>query len=710
MRGAVPLFALLLAIVFAVGCLSSFLALTPKRYAVSVGELAPETITATRLVADAARTNAKKQEARDRVIQTYSLDKALVKSLSDGARAFFSAVVNLRVTAAKTRADTVPYDTAMDGSEIPREDTRTWREVYTDNELLSLTRSLPVPISDVTQAFGLLEASDADISALQNQVLTELTKALEQGVTESKLEETKSALVSELQKSALPVALRFVGQTVLETYSKPTMVVDAEQTNRAREEAAAAVDTVYISRGTTIVQQGEAVTADQMTTLRALDLVKGAEVRGVFYVGLTVYLLVVYVLLFAMLRAFCPEIVSGAKQAVVLNLILLLTVLVQWLGYLIDPQVTASIFGVLLVSVLLGGEAAQAVNVALALSFALLSGGSGDTFLSSASLYALASMLLGGEVTILLSRRTEKRGSLIGAGAAGGVTGGLINAMCHLMAGDPWNTTLIGAGITAASGLLLSVFCVGMLSVWENMFDIVTDARLHELANANHPLLKKMMTSAPGTYHHSMMAASLAEGAAEAIGANALLARTGALYHDVGKLRRPLYFSENQNGRNIHDTLPPEESAGYIIAHVKDAEALLNKYHIPYEVRRIAAEHHGTTLVAYFYFKAKKLAEEDGQAVVERLFRYPGGLPSTKESAIVMLADSSEAAVRSLGEATREQIADMVHKVISGKIDDGQLLQCPLTLGEIGRIERSFCVTFGGLLHERIKYPDGEPT
>ena len=214
-----------------------------------------------------------------------------------------------------------------------------------------------------------------------------------------------------------------------------------------------------------------------------------------------------------------------------------------------------------------------------------------------------------------------------------------------------------------------------------------------------------MMVAAPGTYHHSMMVASLAEGAAEAIGANALLARTGAMYHDVGKLRRPQYFRENQNGHNIHDTLQPEESAGFIIAHQKDAMSYLSRYRMPSEVKKIVAEHHGTTLVTYFYFKAKQQQTQDGEPVIERLFRYQGNLPSTKESAIVMLADSCEAAVRSMSEPTREDVAEMVRKIVQGKMDDGQLKMCPLTLGEINQIEKSFLVTFTGLMHERIRYP-----
>ena len=290
----------------------------------------------------------------------------------------------------------------------------------------------------------------------------------------------------------------------------------------------------------------------------------------------------------------------------------------------------------------------------------------------------------------------------------GGIAGAAVVIAGAVILEYAWNSALIYAGLVMASSLILSVFCVGMLSVWENMFDIVTPARLHELANTNHPLLKKMMTAAPGTYHHSMMTASLAEGAAEAIGANALLARTGAMYHDVGKLRRPLYFMENQNGHNIHDTLTPEESAGFIIAHLKDAQAYLSRYRMPSEIKKIVNEHHGTTLVAYFYCKAKKLQEKDGEPVIERLFRYQGGLPSSKESAIVMLADSCEAAVRSLSDPSREEIAEMVRKIVQGKMDEGQLRQSPLTLEEVEKIEKSFLVTLIGLMHERIRYPGTE--
>jgi hypothetical protein len=557
-------------------------------------------------------------------------------------------------------------------------------------------------------AYAILKVDDSDIEDLQDFVLTTLEQELRAGVSEEERESRLSEIERDLKLSTFSVWLKSLGELVYETYFVQTNVVNTVETTRAQEKAAAGVETVYIARGATIVEKGQTVTSEQMDLLLSLDLVKGAEATSHLAPGVIAYLFFVYLLLMFYLMAFEKDTFCSGKKMTILALVLSIAVLLEWLCYLIDPRVTPAMFGVLLTSLLLSRHIAQAVNVALAMSLALLAGGSGSTLFGSDSILSMASMLAAGQATILLAQRSQKRGSLIAAGTMGGIAGAAVVAAGGAILEYAWNSILIYAGLVMASALILSVFCVGMLSVWENLFDIVTPARLHELANTNHPLLKRMMTNAPGTYHHSMMTAALAEGAAEAIGANALLARTGAMYHDVGKLRRPLYFRENQNGENIHDTLSPEESAGYIIAHQKDAEAYLSRYRMPSEIRKIANEHHGTTLVAYFYYKAKKLQEQDGEPVIERLFRYAGNLPDSKESAIVMLADSCEAAVRSLSDPSREEVLQMVRKIVQGKMDEGQLKQCPLTLAEIDLIERSFLVTFSGLMHERIRYPGTE--
>ena len=321
------------------------------------------------------------------------------------------------------------------------------------------------------------------------------------------------------------------------------------------------------------------------------------------------------------------------------------------------------------------------------------------------SVVMTASMLAGGQVAVYLLRGCQKRGTIITAGLFSGLAAALVILAAYVMAGRSAGNILISVAWAVGSSVLSAVLVVGSLSLWENVFDVATSARLSELSNANHPLLRQLMTEAPGTYHHSMMTAALSESAAEAVEADPLLARVGAYYHDVGKLRRPMYFKENQKpGENIHDTLPPAESAAIILAHQKDGVILLNKHKMPSAVVQIAFEHHGTTMAAYFYQKAVR--ENGGRQISQKNFRYPGARPSTKESAIVLLADSCEAAVRSIDSPSRETVEETVEKIIKGKMDDGQLFAAPLTLRELYLIQQSFLRTFNGLLHERIAYPE----
>ena len=697
-----------IALAFAMSCMVTLVSLTPKRYEVSVGSPSKETITAPRMVEDTEMTEALRAAARSGVKTVYSVDNKLADTLISGAQSFFSAVKSFKNAAEDIKASTAPTYTGSDGLVYNADDDRTWKEIIPTNDLLAMLVKLPVSITDTSLGYVLLDTSDADIDSLQEFVLSALEEELRAGVTESNQATVLAEIKRSLTLSSYSVWLKSLGETVYEAYLQPTNVADAIETTRAQEKAASEVETVYLARGSVLVEAGQTVTSEQMDLLLSLDLVKGAEATSHLAPGVIAYLFCVYVLMLAYLASFEQETFASNKKMTILVLILLLTSLLEWVCYLIDPRITPAVFGVMLASLLLSRHVAEIVNVTLAVSLALLTGGSGNTMFGSDSILAMASMLAAGQATILVAQRSQKRGALIAAGTVGGVAGAAVVVAGAVILEYAWNSALIYAGLVMASSLILSVFCVGMLSVWENMFDIVTPARLHELANTNHPLLKKMMTAAPGTYHHSMMTAALAEGAAEAIGANALLARTGAMYHDVGKLRRPLYFKENQNGSNIHDTLTPEESAGFIIAHLKDAQAYLSRYRMPSEIRKIVNEHHGTTLVAYFYYKAKKMQEQDGEPVIERLFRYQGGLPSSKESAIVMLADSCEAAVRSMTDPSREEIAEMVRKIVQGKMDDGQLRQSPLTLEEVEKIEKNFLVTFIGLMHERIRYPGTE--
>jgi len=248
---------------------------------------------------------------------------------------------------------------------------------------------------------------------------------------------------------------------------------------------------------------------------------------------------------------------------------------------------------------------------------------------------------------------------------------------------------------------------LGVLFLFGNAFDLTTTVQLLELARPTHPLLNELMRKAPGTYHHTLMVANLAEQAAASIGANALLTRVGAMYHDVGKMVRPYMFVENQmDGSNVHNQLDPQTSAEIIVTHVRDGLELARKYRLPSRVRAFIPEHHGTMRVIFLYNKALERAGGDATKIDEVPFRYPGPKPRSKETALLMLADGAEAATRAARPTSPEQVADIVKKVIGERIAQGQLDECPLTLNDLRLVRDSLTATLQGVFHPRLQYPE----
>jgi putative nucleotidyltransferase with HDIG domain len=259
---------------------------------------------------------------------------------------------------------------------------------------------------------------------------------------------------------------------------------------------------------------------------------------------------------------------------------------------------------------------------------------------------------------------------------------------------------LLAALLSGAGAGLLAFAAMAMLG---HLFRITTVFELRELADPNHPLLRQLLLRTPGTYHHSLLVANLAERAAEVIGADPLVARVGAYYHDIGKMRNPSAFIENQSaGSNPHDELDPLVSAGIVAAHVKDGLALAERYRLPAVIREMIPGHHGNSVVKYFF----QLAQQRGQDPDESTYRYPGPRPRSKEAAIVMLADGTEASVRSLAEKNAETIRGMVDRIVGERLSDGQLDDCDLTLRDVQRIKDAFCELLLGVYHERIPYPE----
>ncbi len=255
------------------------------------------------------------------------------------------------------------------------------------------------------------------------------------------------------------------------------------------------------------------------------------------------------------------------------------------------------------------------------------------------------------------------------------------------------------------NGILSSILTNGSLPYLENAFGITSPVRLLELSQPSNPLLKKLLTEAPGTYHHSILVGNLAEAAAEAVGGESLLVRVGAYYHDIGKIKRPYFFIENQfGGDNPHDKIAPSLSTLILTAHVRDGLDLAKEYKLPQAIIKIIEQHHGSSLVTYFYHKALECCVDDN--LNEDDFRYEGPKPQTKEAAIVMLADSVEAAVRSMQNKTHGRIEGLVRKILREKLLDGQLDECDLTFRDLEDIAQAFLKVLSGIFHSRVEYPD----
>ncbi len=312
--------------------------------------------------------------------------------------------------------------------------------------------------------------------------------------------------------------------------------------------------------------------------------------------------------------------------------------------------------------------------------------------------------LISGILSIILVRNARKRVTIIRAGLIVGIVQVIaLIFIDHFRLGYPQRYLMF-----LLNGIVSSVIVIGILPVFEYLFKTVTNISLLELADFGQPLLQRMVMEAPGTYHHSLVVGNLSEAACFAVGAKALLARVGAYYHDIGKLEKPEYFSENQEMKTSkHDTLSATMSKLVIMKHVNEGLELAKKYKLSPRLVDFIQRHHGTSLVYYFYRRALEALEEDHE-VREEGFRYPGPKPNTKETAIVLLADSVEAAVKALKEPTATSIEDVVHKIINNKFIDRQLDECDLTLKDLEKISAVFIRILSGIYHARITYPESQ--
>jgi cyclic-di-AMP phosphodiesterase PgpH len=520
----------------------------------------------------------------------------------------------------------------------------------------------------------------------------------------------------------------------------PNVVFDRAATLARQEAAAKALEpvTVNVSQGQTIVDAGARITPEQHEMLVAHRQSARDHAGGVRE-SLTLFgrvLLVLAMVLASLIyiRIEDPETLRSNVRCGLLALVVIVNLALVRANYSLGgaeffvrdgswastlPYIAPTAFAPLIVAILI--DAGSGIFMALLIS--IFTGVIYGNRLDLLVLTFLASL-----VAIYFGRDVRRRGRLVRAAGAGGLTVAAFAALIGIANQTPFDTLWRQMAAGIGTGLITGIGVVGLLPILESLFKRTTDITLLELTDYNHPLLLRMQLEAPGTYHHSLVVAQLSENAANAIGANPLVARVAALFHDVGKTASAQYFGENhRDGTNPHEDLPPAESARLIKQHVPDGVELAHKHHLPRAVIDAIQQHHGTTLVRYFYHRAVEASRtpfpivprKRGSAADplpppaasfppapdEQQFRYDGPKPQTKESAIISLADGVEATTRSLRQVRAEDLKETIDRIVTERIGDGQLDEAPLTLEEITRIKNSFQFTMLNMLHSRVAYP-----
>ena len=482
---------------------------------------------------------------------------------------------------------------------------------------------------------------------------------------------------------------------------KPNFFYDKEKTDEKIQEAQKNVPKIVIKKNQTIVKEGEPVTESQIELLNELGLLKNSAAGDSLYVYfvLGIFVAVILTIEYFYIYKYYRKIFDNTNNLILISIINIISLVLARSTALISPYLVPMIFGPIMLTLLLNYKISLVVSL---LNCVLISGV--ISFKPEVMILAFVSSVLG---STSLRKMQQRNDILLSTAYIALMCAVLTFSTGTLLSNDMMevleSTAMGGVGI-----LLSGILAIGFLPVFETTFDIVTTVKLLELSNPNSPLLKKLLMEAPGTYHHSVLVSNLAELAAEEIGGNSVLARIGSFYHDIGKTKRPYFFKENQIGKdNPHDKITPNLSTLIITSHVKDGLEMAKEYNLPKVIRDIIAQHHGTTLVKYFYYKMKN-SPEGGEEVKEADFRYPGPIPESKEAGIIMLADSVEAAVRSISEPTKGKIEEMVNNIIKDKLHSGQLDNCDLTLKDLTQIRQCFLKVLSGIYHERIEYPTEE--
>jgi hypothetical protein len=678
----------LLGIIIALGLVAIMIfAALPIGVTVEVGQVAKKDLAAPITAINTSETQRLEEEAARRVLlevnedpSYHLINPAILLKVEENV----TGILNLLRLSITVESDPQLEDeaqpTALSVSEVDRRLIRDWK--------------IEIP-NHILESIANLSLGEFDHFA---QVISDLLLAImEERISEDGLRDARDAFEAQVQTSRLTSDLMQGATIIGRQLIQPNLILDTEKVNIARQAAVNAVEPVYIMQGEVIVRKGDVVREEHISLLRDVGLIKTGRDYGAL-VGMIFLVLIVITLTVTFLYQVRPDVLRnetllGLTGSVLLTMVFLgkLFSLSSWMGtaYL-NPSALAG----LLLTLLIDSRVAGMITVVLAILLSV-------AFEFNWIIGTLT--LVSGLVAIFSVSKVSQRGDLMRAGLLVGGANFFLMITLGLVSKD--TSLVVNSYLGLLNGFLVSIVAIGVLPYLESVFKITSSIRLLELSNPNHPLLRRLMLEAPGTYHHSILVGNLAEAAAEAVGADGLLARVGSHYHDIGKLRRPYFFVENQVGiDNPHDKMAPSLSTLIIISHVKDGLELANEFKLPPVVSQFIAQHHGTDLVRFFYHRASESSE--GNSVEERDFRYPGPKPQGKEVAIVSLADATEAAVRSLSKPTPGKIEGLVRKIIKDRLNSGELDESDLTFQDMDKIANAFVKVIMGMFHSRVEYPE----
>lgn len=665
--------------VFVLSYLLLITAIKPQQYSLEVGDIPRSDIKAPRDTIDERATKEAEDKALEKVDKQYTQKAEVKKQAEDNVILLFEKLNTI----------------------INNQSAQTATTTSVESNVSELKKIEGIALSE-DEYKELLNIPKEQLSSLQKDILNIIDKTYEKNINEKddeSLNTARDSAVSLVEKLNLADKLKYVLEELVKGQINPNCFYDEEKTQELIDETRKSVAKVVIKQNQIIVKEGVPVTQNELDILSDLGMLDDGKNTSIYlyvYIVLAVFVGIIMFLQYNYIDRNYSEIFKNTKKITLISVINLMTLVFARTIGLVSPFLIPFACTPILLTLLINYKISIVISILNVIVISIATG-----FDAQVMMLGVISSILG--ATLL--KKMQQRNELLYSTIYLSIVGVIITVSTGILISSNLREVLIKSGITFIGGVLSGIFALGILPFLEGTFNEVTTLKLLELSNPNHPLLKKLLMEAPGTYHHSMLVANLAEMASEEVGANSVIVRIGSYYHDVGKTERPYFFGENQmGGENPHNHMTPNLSAKIIISHVKDGIELARKYNLPKVIQDIIGEHHGTTLVKYFYYTMKNNSENP-EEVKEEDYRYPGPIPNSKEAGIIMLADSVEAAVRSIKEPSEDKIKEMINNIISDKLSCGQLNDCNLTIKDIEKIKKCFLTALNGIYHHRIEYP-----